>query len=106
MSEKTNILEVAEKLQGYYTHLPLGDVDDYSVYLSRFKGRYILHRHHKDEMYLVLEGEVVIEYADGKSVTLTANDGLVVKAGVEHRSVSDNGALVLMFKHSGMFAEY
>ena len=105
MFEKTNVVDVAGKLEGYYSHLPLGEVDNYSVYISRFKGKYRFHHHHKDEMYLVLEGEVVIEYPGGKSDVLNANDALVVKAGTEHRSASDAGALVLMFKNSGMFAE-
>jgi mannose-6-phosphate isomerase-like protein (cupin superfamily) len=103
--EKTNVVDVAGKLEGYYTHLPLGEVDNYSVYISRFKGRYRFHHHHKDEMYLVLEGQVVIEYPSGPSVILNADDILVVKAGTEHRSASEGGALVLMFKNSGMFAE-
>jgi mannose-6-phosphate isomerase-like protein (cupin superfamily) len=105
MFDKTNVVDVAGKLEGYYTHLPLGEVDSYSVYVSRFKGKYRFHHHHKDEMYLVLEGEVVIEYPNGQSVVLNVDDALVVKAGTEHRSSSDKGALVLMFKNSGMFAE-
>jgi mannose-6-phosphate isomerase-like protein (cupin superfamily) len=106
MPERANILQVAGKLEGYYTHLILGDVDAYSVYVSRFKGNYILHEHDKDEMYVVLEGEASIEFADGHGVTLKANDTLVIRAGVKHRSTSEQGALVLMFKYSGMFAEY
>ena len=105
MFEKSNVVDVAGKLEGFYTHLPLGEVDKYSVYISRFKGKYRFHKHHKDEMYLVMEGEVVIEYAGGQSVSLEANDTLVVQAETEHRSISDKGALVLMFKSSGMFAE-
>jgi mannose-6-phosphate isomerase-like protein (cupin superfamily) len=106
MVEKTNVREVAARLEGYYTHLPLGVVDDHSAYLSRFKGKYIFHKHDKDEMYLVLEGEAAIEFTSGSSIVLQPQDALVVPAGTEHRSVSDKGALVLMFKHSGMFAEY
>jgi mannose-6-phosphate isomerase-like protein (cupin superfamily) len=106
MLEKTNITEIAAQLEEYFTHLPVGEVDDYTAYLSRFKGKYIFHQHDKDEMYVVLEGEVVIEYADGRSATLKPNDALVVEAGAQHRSISDKGALVLMFKHSGMFVEY
>jgi mannose-6-phosphate isomerase-like protein (cupin superfamily) len=106
MVEKTSVQEVAARLEGYFTHLPLGVIDDHSAYLSRFKGMYIMHKHDKDEMYLVLEGEAVIEFADGSNIILQPQDALVVPAGTEHRSGSDKGALVLMFKHSGMFAEY
>ena len=101
-----NIQQVAGKLEGVFTHLALGTVDAYSVYVSRFKGSYVLHEHDKDEMYIVLEGDAAIEFADGHGVTLKANDTLVVPAGVKHRSTSEQGALVLIFKYSGMFAEY
>jgi mannose-6-phosphate isomerase-like protein (cupin superfamily) len=106
MLGKTNITRIAERIEKPYTHLPLGKVDDASVYVSRFEGAYIFHQHDRDEMYIVLEGEVVIEYADGSSATLKPNDALVVQAGVEHRSRSEESSLVLMVKHSGMFAEY
>jgi len=69
------------------------------------EGAYLYHQHPKDEMYLVLEGEIVIEYADGSVVVLGPGESLVVRAGERHRSRSDSGALVLMFKARDMFAQ-
>jgi mannose-6-phosphate isomerase-like protein (cupin superfamily) len=56
-------------------------------------------------MYLVLEGEMFIEYDDGTSVTLGPMESLTVRAGERHRSRSEQGALVLMFKARDLFAE-
>jgi len=105
MEEKRSITEVAARLVEPFQHLVVGQVDDYCAYLTRMEGAYLLHQHPKDEMYMVLEGEIVIEYAGGTSVTLGQGESLVVQAGQKHRSRSEKRALVLMFKARDMFAE-
>jgi mannose-6-phosphate isomerase-like protein (cupin superfamily) len=42
---------------------------------------------------------------EGTSVTLSRGETLVVRAGERHRSRSETGALVLMFKAQDLFAE-
>ena len=105
MPEKTSITQAAADLTQPFTHIALGEADDYCAYLSRFKGAYTFHQHTKDELYLVLEGEIYIDYADGRSVLLRQNEALVTKANQRHHSRSDKGALVLMFKAKDLFAE-
>jgi mannose-6-phosphate isomerase-like protein (cupin superfamily) len=106
MPEKTVAIgEAAERLTQPWMHVVVGQVDDYCAYLSRFEGSYRFHEHAKDEMYCVLEGEVIIEYAEGPTSRLGPGDTLVVNAHERHRSLSDDGALVLMFKAIHLFAE-
>ncbi len=69
---RRSIQEVATRLTQPWTHLVLGQVDDYCAYLSRFLGGYVYHQHTKDELYLVLEGEIYLDYADGTSVAVRA----------------------------------
>ena len=102
---KMSVADAADLLTQPFTHTVLGQVDDYCVYLSRFDGTYKFHEHAKDEMYLVLEGEVFIDYYDGPSVPLRKGEVLVVKAGERHRSRAEEEALVLMFKAAHLFAE-
>jgi mannose-6-phosphate isomerase-like protein (cupin superfamily) len=102
---KTNIPEAAGSLTKPFTHTVLGQVDDYCAYLSQFLGTYKFHVHAKDEMYLVLEGEILIDYYDGPSVPVRQGEALVVKAGERHRSRAEEEALVLMFKAADLFAE-
>jgi mannose-6-phosphate isomerase-like protein (cupin superfamily) len=99
------IAKVAAKLTKPFIHTVVGQVDDYCAYLVRIEGTYLFHQHPKDEMYLVLEGEMFIEYDDGTSVTLGPMESLTVRAGERHRSRSEQGALVLMFKARDLFAE-
>ncbi len=105
MGRKISIAEVASRLERPFKHLVIGQVDDYCAYLTRIEGIYIFHHHARDEMYLVLEGEIGVDYADGESVTLGQGESLVVRAGEKHRSRSEDGALVLMFKARDLFAE-
>lgn len=102
---KASIAEAAEMLTQPFTHTLLGQVDDYCAYLSRFDGTWKFHDHAKDELYVVLEGEIFIDYYDGPSVPVREGETLVVKAGERHRSRADEDALVLMFKAARLFAE-
>ena len=105
MEHKQSIAEMAARLTEPFKHLVVGQVDDYCAYLTRIQGTYLFHQHARDEMYLVLEGEIGVDYADGASVTVGQGESLVVRAGEKHRSRSEQGALVLMFKSKEMFAE-
>jgi mannose-6-phosphate isomerase-like protein (cupin superfamily) len=102
---KTSIPEAADRLAQPFTHVVLGQVDQYCAYLSRFLGSYRFHEHAKDEMYLVLDGEIYIDYYAGPSVLLRKGESLVIRAGERHRSRSEREALVLLFKAADLFAE-
>jgi mannose-6-phosphate isomerase-like protein (cupin superfamily) len=108
---KKSIAEAAEVLTRPFTHTILGQIDNapgqpgYCAYLSRFDGAYKFHAHTKDEMYVVLEGEMFIDYYDGPSVLVREGEVLVVRAGEQHRSRAEEDALVLMFKAAYLFAE-
>jgi mannose-6-phosphate isomerase-like protein (cupin superfamily) len=103
--KKNSIAQAAALLAQPFTHTVLGQVDDYCAYVSRFLGSYKFHQHLNDEMYMVLEGEVFIDYFDGPSVPVRAGEVLVVKAGERHRSRADKESLVLLFKAVDLFAE-
>jgi mannose-6-phosphate isomerase-like protein (cupin superfamily) len=104
MSSKTSIDELAAVLTEPYAHLELGQINDHAVYVVRFKGDYVFHRHTRDEMYLVLDGEAKIQFPNQPPLVLKKNESTVVRAFTTHGSGSDQGALVLMFKPKEMFA--
>ena len=104
MSNGISLDELAAVLSEPYLHLEVGQVNDHAVYLVRFKGDYIFHRHTRDEMYLVLEGEAKIQFPHQPPLVLKKNESTVVRAYTTHSPGSDQGALVLMFKPKEMFA--
>lgn len=103
--QKVSIAQAAKRLSKPFTHTVVGQVDDYCAYLSRFHGSYRFHEHARDEMYLVLEGEIFIDFYDGPSVPIREGEALVVKAGERHRSRAETDSLVVMFKAAHLFAE-
>ena len=104
-SSKTGIDELARLLREPYSHLELGQVNDHAAYLLNFKNDFPFHSHTKDEMYLVLEGQVTIRFKHGKSLVLARGQSTVVRAYTTHSPDGHEGALVLMFKPKEMFAD-
>jgi mannose-6-phosphate isomerase-like protein (cupin superfamily) len=104
MSNPTSIDELAALLTEPYRHLEVGQVNDHAVYLTRFRGDFPFHRHTQDEMYLVLSGEITIQFINQPTLVLKQNECAVVRAYTTHSPSSEKGALVLMFKPKEMFA--
>ncbi len=64
----------------------------------KFEGVFPWHHHEQeDEMFLVWRGRVTIEFRDGR-VTLKTGELCVVPRGVEHRTMADAEAEVLVFE--------
>ena len=68
------------------------------VKLVKFHGVFPWHHHEReDEMFLVWRGEMAIEFRDHK-ITLRAGELCVVPHGIEHRTIAEHEAEVLIFE--------
>jgi mannose-6-phosphate isomerase-like protein (cupin superfamily) len=68
------------------------------VKLVKFKGVFPWHHHENaDEMFLVWRGEMTIEFRD-RRVVLQSGEFCVVPRGVEHRTMADAEAEVVIFE--------
>jgi mannose-6-phosphate isomerase-like protein (cupin superfamily) len=66
--------------------------------LVKFCGVFPWHHHeNEDELFLVWRGEMVIEFRD-RRVVLQAGELCLVPRGVEHRTMADAEAEVLIFE--------
>ena len=76
----------------------IGELNGQHVKLARLDGEFIWHSHqNEDELFLVLEGSLRLEFRDGE-VTLGPGEIYIVPRGVEHRPVARDSAHVLMFE--------
>lgn len=67
--------------------------------LVKFAGVFPWHHHaHEDELFLVWRGQMTIEFRDRAAVTLAPGELCVVPRGVEHRTLADTEAEVLVFE--------
>ena len=96
---KVDLSALGATLQIPWVPLEISTVDDYHCLLVLYEGNYPPHFHNKDEFFLVLEGTVDIEIEGGGATTLREKEGMVVRAGLHHRSITRTAsALVLLFE--------
>lgn len=74
----------------------------HEIRIARAEGAFPWHSHDDhDELFLVIEGELCIDFRDGTQ-RLCAGELLVVPQGVEHRTRTENGeAKVLIIDPKG-----
>ena len=76
----------------------VADVNGQEVKLVKFQGVFPWHHHEQeDEMFLVWRGQMIIEFSDHR-VELQQGEFCVVPRGVEHRTMANEEAEVLVFE--------
>ena len=94
-------VRLAEKLAAisdYWNPRVVGALNGQEVKLAKVKGEFIWHHHpNEDELFLVLEGVLRLEFEDG-AVTLEPGEFYIVPRGVEHRPVAQEEVHLLMFE--------
>lgn len=79
-----NLKQEAAALHDYWSPRVLGQVNDQYVKVAKLKGDLAWHKYDdEDELFLVLEGELRVEY-DDRVVKLAAGDFHVVPRGAMH----------------------
>ncbi len=74
-------------ITGSYKNQVLFDINKECMRLSVFEGEYRWHHHpDSDELFLVVAGELQIEFGAGTQATLTEWQSMVVPAGTVHRT--------------------
>ena len=100
MSKKVNLDAALAGMAEHWDPRTVAELNDYDVRLVKVDGAFIWHAHPEtDELFLVLSGQLRIEFRDS-SVELGPRELYVVPKGVEHRPVADGEAHVLMVEPS------
>jgi len=80
----------------------IAEMNDYQFKIVKLEGDFVWHDHpDTDETFIVLEGEVRIDFRDG-AVTLGAGEMFVVPKGVEHKPFAKNEAKVMLIEPRGV----
>ena len=76
-------------------------MNDYEFKVVRVLGEFVWHSHEEtDETFLILDGELKIEFRDGE-VALREGDMFVVPKGKEHRPVAETECKILLIEPAG-----
>jgi mannose-6-phosphate isomerase-like protein (cupin superfamily) len=77
-------------------------MNDYEFKLVRAEGDFVWHSHEDtDETFLVLEGELIIEFRDGR-VVLGPGEMFVVPKGKEHKPLAKSECKLMLIEPAGV----
>lgn len=76
----------------------VGELNGQEVRIARIEGEFVRHAHpDADELFLVVEGEIVIRFDDG-DVTLGEGEFCIVPRGTYHQPIAEREAKILLFE--------
>ncbi len=79
----------------------VAELNGQHVKLARIQGEFVWHSHEQeDELFLVLEGELVMQFRD-REIALSPGEMIVVPRGVEHRPIAPLETKILLFEPAG-----
>ena len=80
----------------------IAEMNDYQFKLVKIRGEFVWHNHaHTDETFIVLEGQLRIDFRDGH-VNLKDGEMYVVPKGVEHKPCAENEVKLLLIEPRGV----
>ena len=96
--ERIRLKEKLARIREHWRPHVVCELNGQEVKLAKFQGTFVWHRHDEaDEMFLVVKGRMRVETREC-AVELREGEMLVVPRGVEHRTVADEEAHVLIFE--------
>lgn len=95
---KVNLADKFRQFSEHWQPRIVGELNGQHVKLAKLEGEFIWHKHdHEDELFLVIEGDLVIELRDGE-LQLGPGEFGIVPRGVEHRPVAEREVHVMLFE--------
>lgn len=96
----------ASSVEQTYKNFVVFNVNNHCVRMAVMQGEFRWHHHpHSDECFVVLEGELEIDLADGRSFRLKSGDAFTIPAGVTHRTRSSTRTVNLCFENCDAYTD-
>ena len=100
-AEVVNLAEKLAKFSEYWSPKVIAQLNDYHVKLVKVQGDFVWHSHaDTDELFLVLDGEMRIDFRD-RNVVLGAGELCVVPKGIEHKPFAEEECHMLLLEPAG-----
>jgi mannose-6-phosphate isomerase-like protein (cupin superfamily) len=95
---KASLTEKFGMIHEHWRPKVVAHLNGQEVKLVKFQGVFPWHHHDgEDEMFLVWRGQMTVEFRD-RQVILQAGEFCVVPHGVEHRTLAETEAEVILFE--------
>jgi mannose-6-phosphate isomerase-like protein (cupin superfamily) len=105
--QSIDLVSKIAQIDGHWQPRVVTEMNDYQFKVVKLKGEFVWHRHSDtDETFIVLEGELRIDFRDGPSgdgsIVLRAGQMAVVPKGVEHKPCADAEVKLLLIEPRGV----
>lgn len=96
-----DVVNLQQKLDSFSeTWVPkiVGSLNGQYVKVAKLEGEFVWHSHeHEDEMFLVISGELQLEFRD-RTVAIKPGEFCIVPRGVEHRPIARELVSIVLFE--------
>ena len=100
-SKAINLQEKFNKFSDQWAPKIIAQLNDHHIKLVRVRGDFTWHaRKYTGEVFMVVEGELRIDFRDGE-VTLQEGELFVVPKGVEHKPFAEKECEMLLVERAG-----
>lgn len=97
-----NLVEKLQRIADFWQPRVVAEMNDYQFKLVRIQGDFIWHDHPEtDETFIVLEGDLRIDFRDG-FVHIGPGEMFVVPKGVEHKPFAEKEVKMMLVEPRGV----
>jgi mannose-6-phosphate isomerase-like protein (cupin superfamily) len=97
-----NLKNKFEKFTEHWSPRVVAELNDYQLKIVKIEGDFVWHSHiDTDEVFLVIEGDMSIEFRD-QTLALGAGEMFVVPKGVEHKPYAKNECRIMLIEPRGV----
>ncbi|MFT5619569.1 MAG: quercetin dioxygenase-like cupin family protein, partial [Arenicella sp.] len=98
---KFKLTDKFKDVKGYFSPKIVGEVNDVFVKIAIIKGDEIPWHNHKneDELFYILEGELLFEVENEKPFTMSQGEMFVVKKGINHKVSSEHECKLMLIEN-------
>ena len=102
MLKAININDKLNKFSDLWSPKVIAEMNDYQFKLAKVKGEFVWHSHKEtDETFIVLDGELLIEFRD-KKIKLNKGELYIVPKGIEHKPYAENECHIMLIEPKGI----
>ncbi|MFQ3343598.1 MAG: cupin domain-containing protein [Candidatus Poseidoniales archaeon] len=99
---KINFKEKLSIFSDHWSPKVIAEMNDYQFKLVKIQGEFVWHNHdHTDEVFIVLEGNMNIEFED-KNIHLKEGEMYVVPKGIIHKPYAESECKIMIIEPRGV----
>ncbi len=101
-ASRINLKSKLDKFSDQWAPKVIAEMNDVQFKLVKIKGEFVWHQHDDaDEVFLVIEGNMGIEFKD-QNIKLSSGEMIVVPKGQPHKPYAENECQVMVIEPRGV----